>query len=106
MFIIVGVFAVAAILMLVWISVDRGGRVEERECAEDADCVPDECCDARQCVPAEDAPYCVGVLCPLGCKNYGDNSTGCDTDIGPVNTRGECICNDEGKCESTYDPYA
>lgn len=102
-FVILGVFIVGALLLFGWLSMGGNSRVEERECFENSDCVPNECCDARQCVPENEAPDCLGVYCPPGCKNYDDNSLGCNVVSTPgVDERGSCVCNADGICEPSW----
>lgn len=96
-FILVGVFFVAALVLFGWLNANNNLTVEPKDCVVAADCVPSECCDSDLCVPKSEAPDCSGVICQLGCENYKDNSTGCDDPFSGVG-KGSCNCTAEGKC--------
>jgi len=60
--------------------------VKEKECSQDADCVPAGCCHANSCVAASKAPSCDGIYCSMECA---PGTLDCGA--------GNCICQD-GKC--------
>ncbi|MFH1802991.1 MAG: hypothetical protein ABH864_06110 [archaeon] len=100
-FILVGLFFVAALVLLAWLS-SKNVAVEPKECAVPADCVPTECCDSDLCVPKGEAPEdCSRIACKLGCENYIDNSTGCEDPFTPDVEKGFCDCVDQ-KCKPVW----
>lgn len=109
-FILVGIFFVAALLVFAWLkSLDKPA-LEEKECNINSDCVPNECCDADLCVAKVYAPKCLGdnenplvtaddVQCPLGAQSYGDSPF-----LGQgitVADRGTCACVNN-KCTAVW----